>query len=98
MTTAPAAASAVRIEGSAPTYRLTGSLTFATVAPLTPPAGATAIDLSGLLATDSAGLALLLEWWRQAKADGRPLAFTAPPPRLRDLIRVNGLDSVFGVS
>lgn len=86
----------VRIEGSAPAYRLIGALTFDTAASLAPPANAATIDLGGLAATDSAGLALLLEWWRQAQAQGRKLAFTAVPPRLRDLIRVNGLDSVFG--
>lgn len=87
----------VRIDGSAPAYRLTGALTFDTVATLRVPAGAQTIDLGGLAATDSAGLALLLEWWRQAQTQGRKLVFTAVPARLRDLIRVNGLASVFGI-
>lgn len=88
----------IRIEGSAPAYRLVGALTFDTVATLAPPADARTIDLGGLAATDSAGLALLLEWWRQAQSRGRQLAFTAVPPRLRDLARVNGLDAVFNPS
>ena len=86
----------VRIEGSAPAYRLIGALTFDTVVSLAPPANAETIDLGGLAETDSAGLALLLEWWQQAQTQGRTLAFTAAPARLRDLIRVNGLDPVFG--
>ena len=86
----------VRIEGNAPAYRLIGALTFDTVASLAPPANAETIDLSGLAATDSAGLALLLEWWQHARKQGRTLAFTAAPARLRDLVRVNGLDPVFG--
>lgn len=92
------AAAQVRIEGDAPAYRLVGALTFDTVVNLTPPNAAQTIDLAGLVATDSAGLALLLEWRRLAQAQGRKLAFTAPPPRLRDLIRVNGLESVFAIS
>lgn len=85
----------VRIEGSAPAYRLTGALTFDTVATLAAPVDAHTIDLGGLVATDSAGLALLLDWWRQARSDGRKLVFVAVPARLRDLIRVNGLAPVF---
>lgn len=89
------ATAGLRIEGSAPTYRLVGALTFDTVAHLAQPADAQTIDLGGLAATDSAGLALLLEWRRQAQAQGRELKFVAAPPRLRDLIRVNGLEPVF---
>ena len=90
-------AAQVRIDGSAPAYRLTGALTFDTVAMLAAPRDAHTIDLGGLAATDSAGLALLLEWWRQAQMQGRKLVFTAVPARLRDLIRVNGLGPVFGI-
>lgn len=82
-------------------YAVTGPLTFNTVrALLTLPAvegqGAITVDLEGVLRADSAGLALMLEWLRQARRSGRPLTFTHIPARLQDLIDVSGLGGLFG--
>lgn len=49
------------------------------------------IDLGGVTRTDSAGLALLLEWLRRARAVKRPLRFANIPDQVQTLIRINGL-------
>jgi phospholipid transport system transporter-binding protein len=55
------------------------------------------VDLSGVTHTDSAGLALLLEWLQQARAAGRKLSFSGFPDQTRRLIDVSGLGEVFGL-
>ena len=59
-----------------------------------PPATSLTIDLSGVTRADSAGLAVMLEWLRQARALGRRLVFVSVPPRLDALIRVSGLGAL----
>jgi phospholipid transport system transporter-binding protein len=53
--------------------------------------GALTIDLQQVTQADSAGLALLIEWLRQARQASVPLTFTNIPPQMQVLIRVNGL-------
>ena len=71
-----------------------GELTFASVPALLDRAPSLIadgrLDLSGVTRTDSAGLALLLELTRRAKGK---IAFIAPPPQVRDLIRFFDLES-----
>jgi phospholipid transport system transporter-binding protein len=45
--------------------------------------------------TDSAGLALMIEWLQLARAAKHEIVFTNIPEQMRDLIRVNGLTQVF---
>jgi phospholipid transport system transporter-binding protein len=49
------------------------------------------IDLAQVSRTDSAGLALMIEWLRRAKAANCKLRFVGIPAQVQTLIRVNGL-------
>lgn len=95
--TAPA-----RIERQGDGYRVTGSLTFASVPALVVPvelrwAALTSpvrIDLSGVSQADSAGVALLLEWLRAARAADRELRLEGMPAqmaRIAELCHVSDL-------
>lgn len=46
----------------------------------------TVIDLGGVTRADSAGVALLLDWIRDAKQAGATLHFTNTPPQMRAII------------
>lgn len=79
-------------------WRVTGVLTFATVpdldkagAGLPWSAGCLAIDLAGVTHADSAGLALLVEWTRRARAAGGDIRFEGVPGQLRAAAAVSGL-------
>jgi phospholipid transport system transporter-binding protein len=72
---------------------LTGELSFATVVPaleglradVASGQGALELDLAGVTRVDSAGVALLLELARSARAAGRELRLVKPPEQLRRL-------------
>jgi len=77
---------------------VSGMLTFDTVAALYKTAdswfageGEMVIDLAQVSRADSAGLALMVEWLRRARAVGRRLRFANIPAQMQTLIRVNGL-------
>ncbi len=53
--------------------------------------GQLTIDLTGVTRVDSAGLALLIECLRLARAANRPLRFTNAPEQLQTLAGINGL-------
>ena len=86
-------------------FEVSGRMTFQTVPQflthtavwLNDHAGAVTMDLSKVTLADSAGLALMLEWLRQARAVGRDLKFINFPQQVRDLVRVSGLNQVFGL-
>lgn len=48
-------------------------------------------DLAQVERTDSAGLALLIEWLRRAQNANRTLRFANIPEQVQTLIRINGL-------
>jgi len=79
------------------TATLSGDLTFATVLAhreaLAPAVSAQAaeIDLSGVGYADSAGLSLLLELTRLARAGGHELRFVRVPPAVSKLAQFFGL-------
>ena len=81
--------------------RVIGSLHFTTVSALFA-AGTTAInagraaviDLAGVTASDSAGLALLIEWLSVAKAAGRALRFENIPSQLQQLARLSEVEEL----
>ena len=81
--------------------RVIGSLHFITVSALLT-AGvaaindgrATVIDLAGVTASDSAGLALLIEWLSVAKAAGRTLRFENIPSQLQQLARLSEVEEL----
>ena len=84
------------------TIRVHGALTFATVPDLLKESAniirsaseTITIDLRDVSRTDSAGLALLIEWLRVAESHAR---FVNIPAQLRRLIDVSGLARAFGV-
>jgi phospholipid transport system transporter-binding protein len=87
------------------TVAITGSLTFQTVpdflarsAPwFAEKDGPLVFDLAGVTLADSAGVALLLEWSRLARASGRDVRFTNTPLQVRTQLEVNGLVQALGV-
>jgi phospholipid transport system transporter-binding protein len=52
------------------------------------------IDLAGVSRADSAGVALLIEWLREARGRGQDLRFINAPPQMMAIIRVAGLDKL----
>lgn len=52
------------------------------------------VDCSGITHSDSAGLAVLLEWMAIMKGDGRPLCFASLPPGLLALARISGVEEM----
>lgn len=60
--------------------------------------GPVELDLSGVTRVDSAGLALLLELARQARARGRELRCTGAPAQLRRLAEFFGISAVLALS
>ena len=77
-------------------YAVQGDLSFDTVTGLLSEsrslfAGESSIelDLSGVTYADSAGLALLIEWLRQARLQGRQLHYQSLPSQLQALANVS---------
>ncbi len=54
------------------------------------------IDLSGLEATDSSAVALLLEWLSWARARGKQIRFDNPPDALRTIAGLSQVDKLLG--
>jgi phospholipid transport system transporter-binding protein len=81
--------------------RVVGSLHFSTVSALLT-AGVAAItdgravviDLSSVTASDSAGLALLIEWLSVAMAANHPLRFENIPSQLQQLARLSEVEEL----
>ncbi|MGA2341961.1 MAG: STAS domain-containing protein [Steroidobacteraceae bacterium] len=81
--------------------RLVGLLEFTTVAALLPLGSAAihqgraaVIDLAAVTGSDSAGLALLIEWLSVAKDAGRALRYENVPAQLHQLARLSDVDSL----
>ena len=49
------------------------------------------IDLGAVSRSDSAGLALLVEWWKKAQARGITLHFSQLPDQLLEIARISDL-------
>jgi len=87
-------------------YLLTGDLTFDTVATLgeeaqkvfTASASVQTVNLEQVQRVDSAALALLLEWLRQARQHNNSLTFIHIPPQLQALMHVCHLNTLFNVA
>lgn len=62
--------------------------------PLFANGGECAIDLGGLEKSDSATVALLLEWKRRARQHDCSLRYTGIPQNLLDIARISQLDSL----
>jgi len=81
--------------------RVNGVLHFATVAALLQPGTeaigsghAAVIDLAGVSDSDSAGLALLIEWLSIAKAASRSLKYENIPAQLHQLARLSEVEDL----
>lgn len=81
--------------------RVAGALDFGTVAALLAAGSAVIergeapiIDLSGVSAGDSAGLALLIEWLSVAKAAGHALRYENVPSQLHQLARLSEVEEL----
>lgn len=61
-------------------------------------AGDLTLDLAQVTNTDSAGLALLVEWLRRARDSKRSLRFTNVPAQVQALMRINNLQDAFNQS
>lgn len=90
---------AAAIEGNDGPFSVKGALTFTTVPALVSLAqhwtgfgkNNLVVDLAGVTNTDSAGLALLLQWVAEIRATGGELKFINIPHQVEDFIRINGL-------
>lgn len=59
--------------------------------------GALTFDLAGVKESDSAALAVLLEWMRRAAAQRLGLVYRNVPERLGQLARISDLETVLGI-
>lgn len=82
-------------------FRVCGELVFETVVdllergePLLRQGGCLEVDLSKVSATDSAGLALLIEWMRIAQESGTELHYHGVPEQLMALASISDLDDI----
>jgi len=82
-------------------FAVTGAVTFATAGALLEEGraqfagqSAVAVNLREVNRIDSAGLALLLEWLRQAQTEQRALTFTGLPEKLLAIARLSGVDGL----
>ncbi|MFV1997921.1 MAG: lipid asymmetry maintenance protein MlaB [Acidiferrobacterales bacterium] len=87
------------LEGNGDPLKVKGALTFATVPALASLAqhrtgfgkDNLVIDLADVTHSDSAGLALLLQWVAEIRTAGYELRFINIPHQVEDFIRINGL-------
>ena len=86
----------LREEGD--TLHVGGDLTFATVGKVARDSqwrhASRVVDLAGVNACDSAGLALLIEWLRQARRAGTAIVYRNVPERMLQLARISELDGI----
>jgi phospholipid transport system transporter-binding protein len=92
----------IRREGQR--MKLSGAVTLANVARLLEEGrrhveeGVKSVDLAEVNEMDSALLALLLAWLRDARARGASLEFENPPQALRTIARLYGVDELLPVA
>ena len=86
------------------TLYLEGALTLGSVAAALPEGkaaigeGVRTVDLSAVTEVDSSALALLLAWLREARRQGRPLAFARLPEGLAAIAGLYGVAELLGVT
>jgi len=61
------------------------------------PGNILAIDFSQLSRSDSSGLALLLEWYRESQQQGKKITFVNLPEQMLHMAEVCGLDNVLPI-
>lgn len=60
-------------------------------------AGDTVIDLAAVREVDTAAVALLLAWQREAQAAGQAVEFTGVPDGIASLAKLYGVDALLGI-
>ena len=83
-------------------FRVVGDLDYETVVTLLEldsslfdqPAESIEIDLSGIGRTTSVGLALMLEWLRQAHSKKKTINFSNVPQQMLAMAKISQLDSI----
>lgn len=86
-------------------YILRGELGFATVTPLLQSSSAMfsqggediIVDLAEVSRADSAGLSLLIQWWRQALEQQRSIAYMHLPAQMMAMARLGGVDELLPI-
>jgi len=58
------------------------------------PGGDIAVDLNAVSRADSAGVALLIEWLRQAKRNNKTIRFSNMPEQMHEIATVSGVDKL----
>ncbi len=56
------------------------------------------IDLAAVERTDSAGVALLIDWTRQARAQGGNLRLRHVPQQMLAIVQASGVQAVFDIA
>ncbi len=56
------------------------------------------IDLSGVTHSDSAGIALLVEWLSEARDNNQVIQFINVPKQMLEMVRISSLDRVLPIS
>jgi len=56
------------------------------------------LDLQQVSRSDSAGLALLIEWMRFARSHNKPISFINMPSQMLAIARVSSLDNILPLS
>jgi phospholipid transport system transporter-binding protein len=86
-------------------FALRRELTFATVSellaesePLFSAHSSVTIDMRDVPETDSAGLALLVEWLSLAQRDGRELRYENLPAQILTMARISEVDDLIGAA
>ncbi len=82
-------------------WRLSGTLDFETVPELRPrirealrPGANVSIDLGGVTQTNSAGVALVIQWLEDARQDGASIKVINPPRAFSELIGLSNAESL----
>jgi phospholipid transport system transporter-binding protein len=52
------------------------------------------LNLAGVTQADSASVALLIDWLRHAKKQGKTLTFSDLPTKMKDIIKVSNLEGI----
>ena len=52
------------------------------------------LDLSAIKRSDSAGVALLIEWMRFARSHNKPISYINMPTQMLAIVRASGLDAI----
>jgi phospholipid transport system transporter-binding protein len=98
-------AAAQLVENDDGSWLLQGELGFASVPSVLQHAGVNmlgkeqvTVDLAGVTRSDSAGLALLVEWLRESELAGNTIRFVNVPAQLLSIARVCGLEEILSLN